>query len=272
MFQGPGASRATRRLPRGAGSILNGAYPSELFPPCQLCRVAAVCTLSLLVAVVTGPSARVAVRIRSSLGGSLNLRALVRQGVRCARPGVAAESPLGAPLGLDPLEKCACPRPSGPEGPSAPLPSQGPPKGVARHRQRDFPFGSYGAPKSLVASEPRWVRRIRPSEEGWLRRAREGSSRPSFRRGMEMGVLGKRGTPERLSEERRQARASRTPEGRLTRAPGERSSSKEQAPSIPIIRRASAFRRRSSVRSRTVVPFAWSCLLAASPKRDRLPP
>jgi hypothetical protein len=66
------------------------------------------------------------------------------------------------------------------------LPSRNPPKGVTvRHRQRDFPFGCIVAPKSSSASEPRWVRRIRPprregsvepgkapprrpSEEGWL--------------------------------------------------------------------------------------------------------
>jgi hypothetical protein len=54
MFLGQGPRERPEGYRGCACSILDGAYPSELFPPCQLCRVTAVGALSLLVA--AGPS------------------------------------------------------------------------------------------------------------------------------------------------------------------------------------------------------------------------
>jgi len=79
-----------------------GAFPSLPAVPRHrgLCPLAVGCRWAV-------PSARVAARFRSGVDGSLNLRALGRQEVRCARPGVAARRPLGAPLGFDPLRHVA---------------------------------------------------------------------------------------------------------------------------------------------------------------------
>lgn len=189
MFQGPGASRAARRLPRGAGSILNGAYPSELFPPCQLCRVTAVCALSLLVAVGpylprASPRASDPVwTVPSTSGLWADKKSVAR--VLALPPGVRSVLPwvliLSGTLRAGPLRRV--PKNLGVAD------AQAVPEGSTDGRRRGFaPLGANGTPKSAAArAGRRWgseelrgcsdQRRClqlptspigRSSEEGWF--------------------------------------------------------------------------------------------------------
>lgn len=243
MFQG-------RRTPCGGRcSIPDGAQPFEAFPslaavPCRhgLCPLA-VGPRS------TGPSSRVAARVRFGLAdpSTSGLRA-TKESVACASalpPSRSSMLPWVLSLS-DMRESCQ----QTPRGLKLPWPSRDPPKGVLlRHRQRDFPSGG-GAPKSPCLRTPLGPANP-PSEEGWLRRAREGASAPPFRRGVARGC-GANAAISSLPEgvgELGGLCGSGPRKGWALIGPQRSAVARGQAPSRPFSRWASLFRGRTNVRA-----------------------